>query len=300
MARGRRPVDAALTYSERGWPVFPVHTPLRGAASCSCGHGDCGSPGKHPRIAGGLNAASTEPNEIETWWRRWPRANVGVRTGAASGLVVVDIDPEHGGADSLDELLRTHGPLPDGRAIRTGSGGAHLYFQHPGHAVPNSAGKLGPGIDVRGDGGYVIAPPSSHHSGGRYAVVRHGGKIPELPAWLDEALQPEPARSVATARAELRNANAWGRAALSGEVDRLRHAQPGSRNDTLNRVAFRLGQIINSGALAEHEVEPLLIQEGIALGLREREVVTTVASALDAGSRTSRPAVEPAVEQQIM
>jgi len=221
---------------------------------------------------------------------------VGLRTGAPSRLVVIDIDPDHGGDDSLEKLIDHHGALPGARTIRTGSGGTHLYFRHPGHSVPNSAGKLGAGIDVRGDGGYVIAPPSRHRNGRLYVVARQGGVVPELPPWVEAALRPAPALTSSRDTSVPRDATAWGRAALEGEVERLRHAQPGARNDTLNRVAFRLGQVINRGALAEHDVEPLLIQEGIALGLREREVVTTVASALRAGEGASAPVQIAAAE----
>ncbi|MEN3273440.1 MAG: putative primase/helicase, partial [Actinomycetota bacterium] len=165
---GRRPVDAAVIYARRGWEVFPCHSPAKGSGACTCAHVDCGSPAKHPRVKGGLNAATTDEDVIRRWWASWPSANVAIRTGAASGLVVVDIDPDHGGDRSLDALLSEHGPLPTGRTIRTGSGGRHLYFSHPGHSIPNDAGRrLGAGLDVRGDGGYVIAPPSVHASGGR-------------------------------------------------------------------------------------------------------------------------------------
>jgi hypothetical protein len=103
---------------------------------------------------------------------------------------------------------------------------------------------------------------------------------------------------MAPALSQLRDATAWAKAAVDGELDRLRHASEGSRNDTLNRVAFRLGQIIAGGALAEHDIEPLLVEHGIALGLREREVVSTVHSGLRAGERApSIPATEPIRER---
>jgi hypothetical protein len=291
---GRRPIDAALVYAGRGWPVFPTHNPVaaREGSGCSCAYADCSSVGKHPRIKEGLKAASTDEAQIREWWNRWPKAGVAIRTGAESGLVVVDIDPDHGGERSLADLVDRHGDLPAGRTIRTGGGGTHLYFQHPGHTIPNSAGKLGSGIDIRGDGGYVIAPPSRHRSQRSYAVIAHGGIIPELPTWVVRALAPEPERQRTIAARPPRDANAWARAAVNGELGRLRQAGEGSRNDTLNRVAYRLGQIIGAGALAEHDVEPLLIEQGIAVGLREREVVKTVHSGLKAGEGSPRsPAI---------
>lgn len=301
--RSRRPIDAAFVYAHRGWPVFPIHQPVsfqRRGVGCSCGRTDCASVGKHPRTPDGLKAATTEPDQIAEWWNRWPNAGVAIRTGAASGLVVVDIDPDHGGDETLAILQVEHGPLPACRTIRTGSGGRHLYFAHPGHALPNTAGRLGSGVDTRADGGYVIAPPSRHRAGGSYKVASHGQLLPELPTWILRSLQPAPPR-MAPALSQLRDATAWAKAAVDGELDRLRHASEGSRNDTLNRVAFRLGQIIGGGALAEHDIEPLLVEHGIALGLREREVVSTVHSGLRAGERApSIPATEPIRERSAL
>lgn len=287
---GRRPIDAALTYAARGWPVFPTHNPVlrRGHdIACSCGHVDCSSIGKHPRTRDGLKSATTEPDQIGAWWDRWPRAGVAIRTGAPSGLVVIDIDPDHGGDHTLAALQAEHGTLPPGRTIRTGSGGTHLYYRHPGHPIPNTAAKLGPGIDTRADGGYVVAPPSHHRTGDTYKVTARGSELPDLPAWVLQALQPPPLQPPKE-RPAPRNATAWAKAAVDGELDRLRHAGQGQRNDTLNRVAYRLGQIIGGGALAEHDIEPLLIEQGIALGLREREVVLTVHSGLRAGEGSPR------------
>ncbi len=125
----------------------------------------CESPGKHPRVKWlPYQDRLPLPEEVRTWWRRWPAANIAILTGKISGLVVVDIDPRHGGDDSLRDL----GDLPDTLTASTGGGGEHLYWAHPGGIVPNAAG-IRPGIDIRGDGGYVLAPPSSHVSGRAYA-----------------------------------------------------------------------------------------------------------------------------------
>lgn len=296
-AAGRRPLDAAIVYARRGWPVFPVHAPVRRKGDglrCSCGHPDCGSVGKHPCTPDGLAAATTNEVKIRGYWDRWPVAGVAVRTGQASGLVVLDIDPRHGGDEALDRLQAEHGHLPPGREVRTGSGGTHLYFAHPGgDHLPNSAGRLGPGIDTRADGGYVIAPPSRHLSGGTYRVAGRGGELPDLPTWVLQALEPPPRRAPGTA-ARPAATGAWAKAAVDGELGRLGGAREGTRNDTLNKVAFRLGQIVGSGALREGDVEPLLIEHGIALGLREREVVRTVHSGLRAGEGSPRGLTESA------
>jgi hypothetical protein len=294
----RRPGDAALIYARRGWPVFPCHHPTAGRCGCSCGFPGCASPAKHPRVAGGLNAATRDEGQIAAWWRRWPRSNVAIRTGSESGLVVLDIDPRHGGNETLAHVQADHGRLPSGRTIRTGSGGQHRYFRHPGFAVRNDAGRVvGAGVDLRGDGGYVIAPPSRHRSGGLYAVEARAADLPELPDWLLATLEPPRRSAVPQPPSNPRSAAAWGHAALEGELGRLQQAKEGARNDTLNRVAFRLGQIVGAGCLNEVDIEPLLIRRGIAIGLREREVVKTVRSGLHAGEGSphgpTRSEIEP-------
>lgn len=283
MTRARRPIDAAMVYARRGWPVFPCHQPAV-TGSCSCRHADCGSVGKHPRIKNGLHSATSDQAQIRAWWRRWPAANVAIRTGAASGLVVLDVDPDHGGEDSLRQLESAHGPLPEGRTISTGSGGRHLYFAHPGWTLRNDAGRrLGPGLDVRGDGGYVIAPPSRHRSGASY-IASGGSALPELPRWMLVALQPPEPKRLPPPR-DVAVGDAWAQAALKGELLRLLAAPQGSRNDTLNRVAFRLGQIVAAGLLPEADTQLLLVDHAKAIGLGEREAVATTQSGLTAGQR---------------
>jgi len=157
---------AALAYALAGLPVLPLD-------------------GKVPRNTGGLLNASTDPAVVAEWWHRWPDANVGIRTGAASGLVVLDVDVP-AGLRSLAELERRHGKLTSSKAL-TGSGGWHFYFAHPDAPLGNSAGRLGEGLDVRGDGGYVVAPPSVHASGRVYRWARGLERVTEAPAWLLEA-----------------------------------------------------------------------------------------------------------------
>ena len=289
---GRRPVDAALVYARRGWEVFPCHSPARGPARCTCCRPDCGSPGKHPRVKDGLHSSTRDPDVIRRWWASWPNANVAIRTGAPSGLVVVDVDPDHGGDRSLEVLLGEHAPLPAGRTIRTGSAGLHFYFAHPGHVISNDAGRrLGAGLDVRGDGGYVIAPPSLHVSGRRYGVAAHGGEIPPLPDWLLQMLRPpEPERRPPPPQSSVavEHGDAWARAAVDGELQRLRTATPGIRNSTLNRVSFRLGQIIGAGLLDQSEIEQALLDTARGVGLGEGESVRTVHSGLSAGVEVPR------------
>ena len=161
--------DAALSYAARGWHVFPLHTWRDGR--CSCRRSACDSPAKHPRTTHGLKEASIDPPTIRAWWSRWPDANIGIATGAVSGFFALDIDPRHGGPASLEAWEREHGPLPRTLESETGGGGSHKLFLHPGFPVKNRT-NFAPGIDVRGDGGYIDAPPSLHCSGGRYRWMR--------------------------------------------------------------------------------------------------------------------------------
>ena len=148
---------AAQWYGQKG--VSRLSAPYHQGGRCSCSSPTCETPGKHPRILQWPENATTRPGMIRSWWGRWPEANIGLVTGEASRLVVLDVDPRHGGHVGLEELERQFGPLPATVEAQTGSGGRHLLFKHPGQRVSNSAGILGPGLDVRGDGGYIVVPP---------------------------------------------------------------------------------------------------------------------------------------------
>ena len=159
-------LDAALEYARGGMAVFPGHSVVTDGR-CTCGRAKCSSPGKHPRIREWQQKASTNELRIREWWKRWPEANICIATGQASGVVVLDVDPRHHGDRSLQEFESVHGSLPSTPVCRTGGGGCHFYFLAPNGAFPNKANVL-PGLDIRGDGGYVVAPPSLHVSGERY------------------------------------------------------------------------------------------------------------------------------------
>jgi len=158
---------------------------------CSCQRSNCSSPGKHPRTLRGKDDATTNAETISDWWERWPDANVAMRT---LKLIVLDCDVDKGGAQSLAELERVHGQLPPTIEASTGGGGRHFAFLHPGFPVLNSASRIAPGLDVRGEHGYIIVAPSNHASGGCYAWV--AGRAPDeidgagAPAWLLSAIVP--------------------------------------------------------------------------------------------------------------
>lgn len=178
-------LDAALSYAELGFKVFPLHTPDP-LGSCSC-HRDCGNVGKHPRTMNGLSDATTDEQQIRKWWGMWPDANIAIATGAASGFIVLDIDPRHGGTDSITALQQQYGQFAEKVWANTGGGGWHLLFAHPGQRIGNiqNSSRLGAGIDVRGDGGYIVACPSLHASGNQYSWGEEiTVPLPELPPWL--------------------------------------------------------------------------------------------------------------------
>ena len=172
---------AAVPYAARDRAIVPLHGVVNGR--CTCRRGDCTSPGKHPRTPHGVKGATTDENRNREWWGRWRDANVGIATGRPSGLVVVDIDPAHGGVDTIDGLVaeRQDAGWLVTLTVHTGGGGFHLYFRHPGGAVSSSVGRLGPGVDVRGDGGLVVAPLSVHASGRRYHWAPEPGALLPLP-----------------------------------------------------------------------------------------------------------------------
>lgn len=138
-----------------------------------------------------VDVATTEENMLLGWWETSPAANIGIATGRRSGIVVVDVDADHDGFETLAELAINYGALPDTPMTKTGSGGRHIFFKHPGIEIRNSAGKLGRGIDIRGDGGYVVAPPSIHPNGNRYEWIVKPSQVPfaDMPDWMIELLQ---------------------------------------------------------------------------------------------------------------
>jgi hypothetical protein len=181
---------AALRYAEHGIPIFPVHHPLNGG--CSCRKTNCGSVGKHPMIKGWKEKATTDLDQISEWWEKWPDANIGMPTGSKSGSIVLDIDPKHGGVDSMSEWMARYEEKKLGKTVlsMTGGGGVHaLYKNNADCCVPNKVGLL-EGVDIRSDGGFIVIPPSTHVSGGTYrwrnSPFDH--EVAEMPIWLRDLL----------------------------------------------------------------------------------------------------------------
>lgn len=184
-------LTAALEYVSRGWHVFPIFE-VGDDGNCTCTDGpDCGNPGKHPRTPRGLLNATDDPKQVKKWWKRWPKANVAIACGL-SGLVVVDVDPRNGGDATAGELEAKHGRLPETPRAVTGGGGSHELFSMPDGVPSVRSGKLGLGVDIKAEGGYIIAAPSNHYSGSLYTwdsgAHPSDTKLAPCPKWVLDRL----------------------------------------------------------------------------------------------------------------
>lgn len=172
---------AALAYAAKGWPVFPCHYPTPAGCSCKL-KAECKDIGKHPATSHGFKDASCDPAQIRRWWRKTPRANIGLW---CRDLVALDVDPRDGGNESLEELLATESDAFDFGTLEaiTGSGGTHYVFTAPDFPV-TAPGIGGPGLDLKAAGGYIIVEPSLHPSGRRYEWVDPDVSPAPMPEWL--------------------------------------------------------------------------------------------------------------------
>lgn len=178
----------ALHYASQGIPVLPLQSVSfpGGKPQCSCrSWRTCEDAGKHPRTRNGVLDATTDEKQILNWWSNYPNANIGIATGKKSGIFVLDVDIKHGGQFHLAELQDSYGDIGGTLTARTGSGGWHYFFKYlAGLTVRCSSSEIAPGLDIKGENGYVVAYPSLHKSGKIYDW--HGTKTPILdaPDWL--------------------------------------------------------------------------------------------------------------------
>jgi hypothetical protein len=185
--------ERAFGLARRGFFVLPLHTPNFDGdkTSCSCKKADgCPHIGKHPRydfltLRYGVSDATRDPELIRLWFEKWPDANLGIATGKRSNLLVLDVDGLSG-AFALDEIESEFSPLPETLIQRTGKpNGKHYLFSYPeGVSIPNSVGDIGSGLDIRSDGGYIVADPSIHKSGRRYEIESYAAPLAPPPAWF--------------------------------------------------------------------------------------------------------------------
>jgi hypothetical protein len=259
---------AALKYAARGWPVLWLSRDKRPLANCPA----CKDPTpEHIQACGclvchGPYAASTEPERIAAMRACSPRGLLALATGAASGLVVVDIDPAHGGR-LIPDLM------PQTAHVITGSDGLHLYYRHPGVPIPSTQSRVAPGVDVRGDPGYAVLPPGIHPRTKR--PYRWGAGHPvEMPPALVTACQPAPV-TVPTFKLTGPIRPTGGITSPSALLDALlgkvAAAPEGRRRATLFGASVGVGRMVAAGALSARDGYEALYAAGLAAGQTHRE-----------------------------
>jgi len=247
-------LEAALAYirdgdNAPGLKVFPLHGILGG--KCTCGKPQCDSPGKHPAIGkGGLHLATTDETQVKRWFGG-PRLirNIGAPTGPVNGFWVLDCDDNKGGRESLRQLENQHGKLPNTMRQITGNG-EHLLFADDGLDIPSRANLL-PGLDVRGDGGYIVIDPSTHFSGKQYKFENRDGILP-APQWLVDLVRAKQRGRSSTSRHKISDA-------VKGGIDTgmipPEGVKEGSRDVEITRWA---GHCFGTGMSYEEALESCL------------------------------------------
>lgn len=262
-------LTAALAYAARGWAVFPLQPGTKEPY-----------PGSH-----GFKDASTDQAVVTAWWEAQPEANIGLATGPVSGVYVLDVDEgvrsdgtAKTGSESLEALEQAHGALPTTPLAVTPRGGRHLFFAYPEEGRwGNTQGRLGPDLDTRGDGGYVVLAPSSTEDGAYEWVLEPGWpeSFPPVPEHI-LALLAKPAREYAETHAS------WERSeddvsryvlyAVDSEVSGLGDMGPDSgRNERLNRAAFSLGTL---GARGEAVLSEEFAREALVFACERNGLLT--------------------------
>jgi hypothetical protein len=263
----------AVAYARAGHPVLPLHWPT--SSGCSCTRADCPSEGKHPLTGRGKDDATTDAETVADWWARWPKANIGLRP--AEGVVVLDVDADarSGGVSTMLAVLGDHPPLPPTATALTGGGGLHLWFSCPGPF----RGELVRGVDLKASTGYVVAPPSLHASGRRYAWSVQEPIAP-APAWLVPQVQRHVVAPLAVPKAVGRfSALSGGGDAEDGLVRKVAEAEPGNRNKALHWAACRA---VERGAAPD--LLDRLRDAARSVGLDDREIEQTLRSARRTGA----------------
>ena len=310
---------AALNYAARGMPVFPCSP----ATKRPLVPGET-SPGAKD---GGLYLASFNETKIREWWLRWPKALIGGRTGLTdtSGIFVIDLDPREHPADGMMSALSEWcgGALsePDAQTgeiitppmVRTQSGGLHLWYVYPrlseGEKLGNRANlfsrvedapaTIRQHVDVRGEGGYVILPPSVMETGNHYSWVYEWEHLPRAPARLIDLIlrrgefapevQPLPTPSPASAPAPSSGDAAeaavrkYALSALERETREVAQCPKGGRNDRLNKAAFALGTLVGAGALSESMAQAGLEDAAARCGLVQADGMKSVRDTIRSG-----------------
>lgn len=255
----KTPLEVALDYAARDWPVFPCRHADDEVIDTNTGEIEVRAKAKAPLTHNGFKAATADMQAVTAFWSRFPNAMIGIPTGEPIGAFVVDIDvkTDVNGFDWLREMEAKHGRLPETLTANTASGGQHLYFKY----VPGvrNRGAMGPGADLRGEGGYVVAPGSVMKDGRRYAWT-NDEEIAEAPQWLLDLVvrKPTPTDTPATYITYAGGNSTYVDAAVDAELSELASTPQGGRNNALNDAAFALGTLVGAGALSRADAESSL------------------------------------------
>lgn len=254
---------------------------------------------KAPAIKGWHDAAKPLQEWLEdyTWAQhtRW-----GAPAGPVNGWWVLDIDPRHGGLESLSALQSLYGILPPTRVVKTPSGGTHMYWKWVKgcELLTNTAGKLGPGLDIRAEGGMVLVPPTAG-----YEVMSNSEDLAEAPTWLLALLMPAVSARTSSPAGDgeepIRNPRTWGAGAVASAVKEIREAPAGSRDHTMNRNAYGLGRVVVACGLDRDKVVDLLVTTAIEAGYDPHKALDCCSRAVDAGMNHPRAVAPPAGEPQV-
>lgn len=260
-------VDSSAFYVSLGWKIFPL------------------APGlKVPQAKGegGFKSATDDGRVIAAWERKYPHANVGIATGVPSGILVIDIDPRNGGDETIARLAGNGFVFPRCPEAKTGNGGRHLIFAYD-ERIRTSKDRLGKGIDVKADGGYIVGAPShiaasDQGKGGFYRwIVEPQIGLPRLPVWALTRLMP---REAPTPKFERVATSTDAARSLEGLAKSVASAGKGSRNNILNWAAYQAGQHVRAGRLPASVVSSRLTQAGLSAGLDLKDIQATIASGL--------------------
>lgn len=253
-------LESALECARQHLAVFP----LRPRSKVPFGKHECSAPAHEH----GFEDATTLEATVTAWWTAHPAANIALATGR--GIDVLDVDgPE--GERALEDLVARRWPLPSTSEVRTGrtEGGRHLYFLSAGW--PCTSSKLGPKVDTKGLGGYVVLPPSTHPTGNKYEWTR-SEPAAQAPAWITQMLLAAPPAPVAAVRpTPPRSLDRYVAAAVRGAIECVSGAPEGTRNETLNTEAFSMGQLVGAGVLEAGYITEELAIAAMRAGLPEGE-----------------------------
>lgn len=282
-------LSALVNYAARGWPVFMLgRATKRPIANCQRCRGGahqpkdcrCGTVTCH-----GFYAASVDPQRVAAMVAAVPRGQPAIRTGAISGLVVVDVDPANGGWESFARL-RAAGMVPPTANVVTGSGGRHLYYRHPGGHV-RSRGLPGfPGVDIKADGGYVVAPPAIHpRTGQPYRWAGGRAEVGEMPPALVAACLAEserdrvrlPAAPISPARIRAAGGISHPDRLLAAHLEAVRRAPVGKRRTTLYGAARGVARMVAAGAISPTDAVAALTEVGRQAEQTDRDIRAAIA-----------------------